>query len=238
MNKKFELVIIATVSLALVGAGAVNGMSALAQGNMTNASKVGTMTNMTNASKVGGNMTIRGMAGSTYGGVDIDSSSGVINCDGKVKGPVKTEGIQADAFVRHGAFAGAWTIVNEKFSQDKGGAVTGGWTDGKKYQLKGQEQYDGICKAKLPKDITISGDCGTGVEIKYATVDGKSDTFKGNARCYISPANLAVKAGNMTVTETIPSGMASNTTHATLGNITGNTTESLNLTAKFHQFQK
>ncbi len=53
------------------------------------------------------------------------------------------------------------------------------------------------------------------MEIKYATVDGKSDTFKGNARCYISPANIAVKAGNMT---------------ATLGNITGNTTESLNLT--------
>ena len=221
MYKKFELVIITTVSLALVGAVTLNGMSALGQGNMTKPSKVAA--NMTNASNAGGNVTIRGMAGSTYGGVDIDSSSGVITCDGGVKGPVKTEGIQADAFVRHGAFAGSWTVVNEKFSQDKGGAVTGGWADGKKYQIKGQEQYDGICKAKIPKEITISGDCGTGVEINYATVDGKSDTFKGNARCYISPASLAIKGGNMT---------------ATSGNNTGKTTEPLNLTAKINELKK
>lgn len=225
MYKKFELVIIATVALLLVGASTLNGMLALAVGNTTKALKAGV--NMTNVSKAGVNMTISGMAGSTYGGVDIDSSSGVITCDGQVKGPVKTEGIQADAFVRHGAFAGAWTIVNQNFSQDKGGAVTGGWTDSKKYQIKGQEQYDGICKAKLPKDITISGDCGTGVEIKYATVDGKSDTFKGNARCYISPTNLTSKTGNMTAAETITS-----------GNNTGNTTGPLNLTAKFHELQK
>ena len=183
MYKKFELFIIVTVSLTLVGSATLNGMSTLAQSNITNASKIGST--IINASKLGANVTAKGMAGATYGGVDIDSKSGVINCDGEIKGPVKTEGIQADAFVRHGKFAGNWRIVNENATgQDKGGIITGGWTDGKKYQIKGVEHYDGICKAKFPKEITISGDCGTGIEIKYATVDSKGDTFNGNGHCY------------------------------------------------------
>jgi len=220
MYKKFELFIIVTVSLTLVGSATLNGMSTLAQSNITNASKIGGT--ITNASKIGANVTAKGMAGVTYGGVDIDSKSGVINCDGEIKGPVKTEGIQADAFVRHGKFAGAWIILSEKIGQDKGGADRGGWTDGKKYQIKGVEQYDGICKSKMPKEITISGDCGTGVEIKYATVDGNSDIYKGNARCYVSTANFTSKAVNATGTQ---------------GNNTGNTTEPLNLTAKNHELQ-
>ena len=210
MYKKFELFIIVTVSLTLVGSATLNGMSTFAQSNITN------------TSKIGANVTAKGMVGATYGGVDIDSKSGVIKCDGEIKGPVKTEGIQADAFVRHGKFAGAWIILSEKIGQDRGGADRGGWTDGKKYQIKGVEQYDGICKAKLPNDITISGDCGTGVEIKYATVDGNSDTFKGNARCYVSTANFTSNAVNMTGTQ---------------GNKTGNTTEPLNLTAKMQELQ-
>ncbi|MGB5091307.1 MAG: hypothetical protein WBN72_10230, partial [Nitrososphaeraceae archaeon] len=208
------------VSLSLVGSATLNGMSTFAQSNITNASKLGGT--ITNASEIGANVTAKGMAGVTYGGVDIDSNSSMIDCAGEIKGPVKTEGIQADAFVRHGKFAGFWIILSEKISQDKGGADRGGWTDGKKYQIKGVEQYDGICKAKVPKDITISGDCGTGVEIKYATVDGNSDTFKGNARCYVSTANFTSKAVNMT---------------GTLANKTGNATEPLNLTAKMHELQ-
>jgi hypothetical protein len=236
MYKKFELFIIVTVSLTLVGSATLNGMSTLAQSNITN------------ASKIGANVTAKGMAGATYGGVDIDSKSGVIKCDGEIKGPVKTGGIQADAFVRHGTFDGAWIILSEKISRDKGGADTGGWTDGKKYQIKGVEQYDGICKAKVPKDITISGDCGTGVEIKYATVDGNSDTFKGNARCYVSTANFT-SAVNMTGTQgnktgniTEPFSTANFTSKAvnmtgTRGNKTGNTTEPLDLTAKMYELQ-
>jgi hypothetical protein len=96
------------------------------------------------------------MVEATYGGVDIDSSSGTISCEGHVKGPVETEGIQSDAFVRHETFSGNWNIINKnKDAQDKGGTITGGWTDGKKYQITGIEQYDGICFAKIPKNITI-----------------------------------------------------------------------------------
>ena len=58
-------------------------------------------------------------------------------------------------------------------------------TDGKNYQITGIEQYDGICFAKIPKNITTSGDCKIGTEIKYATFEGKSDSFNGNARCYL-----------------------------------------------------
>jgi len=212
MYKKFELFIIITVSLALVGAATLNGMSTFAQSNITN------------ASKIGGNLTAKGMTGVTYGGVDVDSKNGVIKCDGEIKGPVNTEGIQADAFVRHGTFAGTWRIVNENATnQDRGGVITGGSTDGKKYEIKAVEQYDGICKATVPKDITISGDCGTGVEIKYATVNGTNDTFKGNVRCYISTANITSKTVNMTGTQ---------------GNKTGNITQPLNITTKSGKLQK
>jgi hypothetical protein len=106
MSKKLELAIMATIAFALVVGTTLHSTPALAQGDNTTS-------NMT---------TTGGMVGATYGGVDIDSSTSTINCDGEVKGPVKTEGIQADAFVRHGTFAGNWNIVNEdKNGQDKGG---------------------------------------------------------------------------------------------------------------------
>jgi hypothetical protein len=244
MYKKFELFIIVTVSLTLIGSATLNGMSALAQTTITNVSEIGGT--LTNATELGANVTGKGMTGATYGGVDIDSKSGVINCNGEIKGPAKTEGIQADAFVRDGKFAGFWIILGEKIGQDKGGADRGGWTDGNKYQITGVEQYDDICKAKLPNDITLSGDCGTGVEIKYATVDGNSDTFKGNARCYLSMPNFTSKAVNMTGTEENTKGNTGplNLTAkmhelqtGTHGNKTGNATEPLNLTAKMHELQ-
>ena len=208
---KLELFIVITVSLTLIGSATLNGIPAFAQNNITNSSNI-----VANANT--GSTT-----GVTYGGVDIDSKIGMINCEGEINGSVKTDGIQADAFVRHGTITGVWRIVNENSTgQDKGGAFREGWTDGKKYGINGVEQYDGICKAKLPKDIRISGDCGTGVEIKYATVDGNNDTFTGNARCYISTAKSTSEAGNMTGIE----------------NETGNTTEPLNLTAKMQELQK
>ena len=109
----------------------------------------------------------------------------LLNAAGEIKGPVKTEGIVADAYIRHGEFKGTWNIVNEKKEgEDKGGKITSGWTKEGKYELKGVEEYDGICKATVPKDITISGFCGNGEKINYVTVGGKSDTFKGNVRCY------------------------------------------------------
>jgi hypothetical protein len=172
MLKKIEVgTLISTIVFALVAGTTLQSMPALALNSNTTS-------NLT---------TTEGIAGATYGGVDIDSSTSTINCEGEAKGPVKTERIQADAFIRQGAFAGNWNIVREdKNGQDKGGIITGGWTDGSKYQINGREVYDGICKAEVPGEITISSDCGTGVEIKYGTVEGQTDNFNGNGRCYSS----------------------------------------------------
>ena len=162
-NLNLEIVTVAILAAGLIGATTISGARVFGQGNMTGSSLVT----------------------STYGGVDIDSSSATIDCAGEIKGPVKTEGIVADAYVRHGEFKGTWNIVNEKKEgEDKGGKITSGWTKEGKYELKGVEEYDGICKATVPKDITITGFCGNGEKINYATVGGKSDTFKGNVRCY------------------------------------------------------
>ena len=162
-NLNLEIVAVAVLAAGLIGATTISGARVFGQGNMTGSSLVT----------------------STYGGVDIDSSSATIDCAGEIKGPVKTEGIVADAYIRHGEFKGTWNIVNEKKEgEDKGGKITSGWTKEGKYELKGVEEYDGICKATVPKDITITGFCGNGEKINYATVGGKSDTFKGNVRCY------------------------------------------------------
>ena len=156
-NLKLEIVAVAILSAGLIGATTISGARVFGQGLVT----------------------------STYGGVDVDSSSATIECAGEIKGPVKTEGIVADAYIRHGEFKGTWNIVNEKKEgEDKGGKITSGWTKEGKYELKGIEEYDGICKATVPKDITIRGFCGNGEKINYVTVGGKSDTFKGNVRCY------------------------------------------------------
>ena len=157
-NLKLEIVTVAVTRAAgLIGATTISGARVFGQGLIT----------------------------STYGGVDVDSSSATIECAGELKGPVKTEGIVADAYIRHGEFKGTWNIVNEKKEgEDKGGKITSGWTKEGKYELKGVEEYDGICKATVPKDITISGFCGNGEKINYVTIGGKSDTFKGNVRCY------------------------------------------------------
>ena len=156
-NLKLEIVAVAVLAAGLIGATTISGARVFGQGLVT----------------------------STYGGVDVDSSSATIECAGEIKGPVKTEGIVADAYIRHGEFKGTWNIVNEKKEgEDKGGKIASGWTKEGKYELKGVEEYDGICKATVPKDITISGFCGNGEKINYVTVGGKSDTFKGNVRCY------------------------------------------------------
>ncbi|MGA8404881.1 MAG: hypothetical protein WB664_08700 [Nitrososphaeraceae archaeon] len=49
--------------------------------------------------------------------------------------------------------------------------------------MKGKETNDGICHAKVPKDIIISGKCGKGVAINYKTINGLSHTFTGNVKC-------------------------------------------------------
>jgi hypothetical protein len=57
--------------------------------------------------------------------VDIDSRSMTFDHGGKIKDRVKTEGILAYAYVRHGEFKGTKNDVYEKKEgEDKGGKIT------------------------------------------------------------------------------------------------------------------
>ena len=95
-----------------------------------------------------------------------------------------THGIQFSAHTRTGTLNGYWDIASAfTGAENKGGYFYEGRSDGKTYELKGKETQDGICHAKVPKDVIISGNCGKGVAINYKTIDGLSHTFTGNVKC-------------------------------------------------------
>ena len=95
-----------------------------------------------------------------------------------------THGLQFSAHTREGILKGYWDIASPfTGAENKGGTIHDGKSDGKSYELKGKETNDGICHAKVPKDIIISGKCGKGVAINYKTINGLSHTFTGNVKC-------------------------------------------------------
>jgi hypothetical protein len=95
-----------------------------------------------------------------------------------------THGIQFSAHTREGVLRGYWDIASPfTGAENKGGTIHDGSSTGKTYVLKGKETQDGICHAKVPKDVIISGKCGKGVSINYKTINGLSHTFTGNVKC-------------------------------------------------------
>ena len=95
-----------------------------------------------------------------------------------------THGLQFSAHTREGILKGYWDIASPfTGAENKGGYIYDGSRTGKTYELKGKETQDGICHAKVPKDIIISGKCGKGVAINYKTIGGLSHTFTGNVKC-------------------------------------------------------
>lgn len=95
-----------------------------------------------------------------------------------------THGLQFSAHTREGTLHGYWDIASPfTGAENKGGYIYDGSSTGKTYELKGKETQDGICHAKVPKDVIISGKCGKGVTINYKTIGGLSHTFTGNVKC-------------------------------------------------------
>jgi hypothetical protein len=95
-----------------------------------------------------------------------------------------THGLQFSANTRDGILQGYWDIASPfTGAENKGGYIYDGSSTGKTYELKGKETHDGICHAKVPKDIIITGNCGKGVAINYKTINGLSHTFTGNVKC-------------------------------------------------------
>ena len=100
-------------------------------------------------------------------------------------GSKNTNGLQFSAHTREGILHGYWDIASPfAGAENKGGYIHEGKTDGKTYELKGKETHDGICQAKVPKNIIISGTCGTGEhKIQYETIKGLNHVFKGTVKC-------------------------------------------------------
>jgi hypothetical protein len=111
------------------------------------------------------------------------SESQKISCS--TGGSKNTNGLHFSAHTRMGTLHGYWDIASPfTGAENKGGYIYDGKTDGKTYELKGKETHDGICQAKVPKNIIISGKCGTGKhEIKYETIQGLNHAFTGTVKC-------------------------------------------------------
>jgi hypothetical protein len=55
---------------------------------------------------------------------------------------------------------------------------------GNSFTITGTELANSLCAfSQLPSSATISGQCGTGVTIQFATADGEHATFTGNVEC-------------------------------------------------------
>ena len=100
-------------------------------------------------------------------------------------GSKNTNGLYFSAHTRMGTMHGYWDIASPfTGAENKGGYISEGKTDGKTYELKGKETHDGICQAKVPKNIVISGTCGTGQhKIHYETIKGLNHVFTGTVKC-------------------------------------------------------
>jgi hypothetical protein len=136
-------------------------------------------------STLGANSSQSLVGGAFVGGAIVNgqSESQKITCStGNSK---NTNGLQFSAHTRMGVLQGYWDIASLfAGAENKGGNIYDGKTDGKTYELKGKETHDGICQAIVPKNIIISGNCGTGEhKIYYETIQGLSHTFTGNVKC-------------------------------------------------------
>ncbi len=101
-------------------------------------------------------------------------------------GSKNTHGLYFSAYTRDGSLDGYWDIASFQWSpwaEYKGGFISGGRSDGKTYELEGQELHDGICNTKVDKNVIFSGKCGKDVAINFKTINGTSQTFTGNVTC-------------------------------------------------------
>ena len=100
---------------------------------------------------------------------------------GTAKNP-PTLGIHVSASKQGNAIKGQWHIIGTEFGEKKG-TITGGTLDKTKYELKGRESIDTLCGGKVPKEVTIFGNCGANQKINFRIVDGSSGVFTGRAHC-------------------------------------------------------
>lgn len=93
-----------------------------------------------------------------------------------------TLGIHVSASKQGNTMKGEWHIIGTEFGEKKG-TITGGTLDKSKYDLKGRESIDTLCGGKVPKEVTISGNCGANQRIHFRIIDGSNEVFNGRAHC-------------------------------------------------------
>jgi hypothetical protein len=119
------------------------------------------------------------------GGAIVNGNSDPLKITCSTGSSKNTNGLHFSAHTRMGTLHGYWDLASPfTGAENKGGFIYDGKTNGKTYELKGKETHDGICQAKVPKNIIISGNCGTGEhKIRYETIRGLSHTFTGSVKC-------------------------------------------------------
>jgi hypothetical protein len=120
------------------------------------------------------------------GGAIVNGQSDPQKITCSTGGSKHTNGLQFSAHTRLGTLHGYWDIASPfTGAENKGGYIHEGKTNGKTYELKGKETHDGICQTKVPKNIIISGNCGTHNQhkIHYETIRGLSHVFSGTVKC-------------------------------------------------------
>ncbi|HEY9398703.1 MAG TPA: hypothetical protein VIP29_02265 [Nitrososphaeraceae archaeon] len=120
------------------------------------------------------------------GGAIVNGQSDPQKITCSTGGSMHTNGLQFSAHTRMGTLHGFWDIASPfTGAENKGGYIHEGKTNGKTYELKGKETHDGICQTKVPKNIIISGNCGTHNQhkIHYETIKGLNHVFSGTVKC-------------------------------------------------------
>lgn len=112
----------------------------------------------------------------------IDTDSTNYQCTTTAANPATT-GLSVNAYNEGGIVKGEWSIKGTDKPGEKKGTIIGGTIDETKYDLKGKETTDTLCQGKVPKDITISGDCGNNKPVNFRIVAGSHNVFNGLAQC-------------------------------------------------------
>jgi hypothetical protein len=112
----------------------------------------------------------------------IDTDSRNYQCTTTMANPA-TAGLSVNAHKEGDTVKGEWNIKGTDEPGEKKGIITGGTIEKTKYDLKGKETTDSLCQGKVPKDITISGECGNNKQINFRIIAGSHEVFNGLAEC-------------------------------------------------------
>jgi hypothetical protein len=112
----------------------------------------------------------------------IDTDSRNYQCTTTTTNPA-IAGLSVNAHKEGDTVKGEWNIKGTDKPGEKKGIITGGTVEKTKYDLEGKETTDSLCQGRVPKDITISGECGNNKQVNFRIIAGSHEVFNGLAEC-------------------------------------------------------